>query len=68
MFFGKTEGSDCEDGEDPEPCASTQTGGFSVIKLAVIKWSDVDTETERERESGETSIRSEEPRQEVHPL
>lgn len=50
MFFGKTEGSGCEDGEDPEPCSATQTISSSVIKLAEIKWADVDGERERERD------------------
>lgn len=56
MFFGKSEGSDCEDDEGREPCGLTQTRSSSVIKFAVIKWTDVD----RERESGATTVRSEE--------
>lgn len=40
VFFGKTEGSDSEDGEDAGPGGSKQTSGSSAMALAVIKWAD----------------------------
>lgn len=49
VFFGKTEGSDWEDGEDPETCCSTKTRSFTVGELALIT----------QPESGETTIGAE---------
>lgn len=40
VFFGKTEGSNNEDGEDAGPEGSKQTSGSSAMALAVIKWAD----------------------------
>lgn len=69
VFFGKTEGSDCVDGEDLEPRGSTQTRSSSVCRARCDKvgWCR-QRERERKQESGATTIRTKEPRQEVHPL